>query len=366
MNIQKIKIMLSAAIVFLLMTACDNAPIEFDDFGKTACYFPYQTPARTIILGKYDEGFNDNDNLRQFEIGVVMSGVYKNNEDRKVFFELDTALMTTILNVKYMPITHYNIVTTSPVIIPKGDTKGKILVQLTDAFFNDPKTVSSFFILGTAPICNYAIPLRITKVEGLDSILIGKTTLRSKVGKDSIGVRVKAADWAIVPQDYTLFAVKYINKYHGNYLRRGVDSVFSTSLNKFIGNTVYRNLYVEKSEVVKVSTVDLTTASLPGTIRRYQNSDAGTLFLKLSLSADSCTIFKQSTPPVTYTLLGTGKVKFKENGDKWGGKARDVIYLDYAYTDPIAANNEKHRVKDTIVIRDRGVGFELFIPTLKP
>jgi hypothetical protein len=163
----KIKIMLSIALVFLLMTACENQPISFDDFGKTACYFPYQSPARTIILGKYDEGFNDNDNKRQFEIGVTMTGVYKNTEDRKVYFELDTALLSNIANSKYLPADQYTIETASPVIIPKGDTKGRILVKLTDAFFNDPKNASDFYKT-TGVVCNYSIPLKITKVEILD------------------------------------------------------------------------------------------------------------------------------------------------------------------------------------------------------
>lgn len=49
---------------------------------------------------------------------------------------------------------------------------------------------------------------------------------------------------------------------------------------------------------------------------------------------------------------------FMEEADEWGGKARDVLYLDYSYTD--AANNEVHAVKDTLVIRDRAVVFEEF------
>jgi hypothetical protein len=117
--------------------------------------------------------------------------------------------------------------------------------------------------------------------------------------------------------------------------------------------------------VVKATTVDLTTVTVPGIIRRFNAANAGTLLLKLSMSADTCSVFKQLTANTT-SYIGTGKVKFKENGDMWGGKPRDVIYLEYAYTDPILANNEKHVVKDTMVIRDRGVGFELFIPTLKP
>lgn len=335
----------------LAMFSCENQPIEFDDFGKTACYFPYQSPARTLILGKYDEGFNDNDNLRQFEIGVTMTGVYENKTDRKVYFELDTALLSNVANSKYLPADQYTIETASPVTIPKGDIKGRILVKLTDAYFNDPKNVSGFYV-ATGVVCNYSIPLKITKVEGLDSILVGKAIVATPK-------RTVATDWTILPKDYTLFGIKYINKYHGNYLRRGADKLINAAVDTVFGTKTYRAQYVEGSEVAKVQTVDLNTVLVPSIIRRYQRPDGGALSLKLQFATDgTCTVINNATSDV----IGSGSLK--ENGDMWGGKTHDVIYLDYAYTD--LSKNEKHEVKDTMVIRDRGVGFELLIPTLKP
>jgi len=348
-KITKATILLFA--VFALFS-CENAPFEFDDFGVTACYFPYQTPVRTLILGEYDEGFNDNDNLHQFEIGITMTGVYENTVNRKVYFALDTTLLSNVSNVTYLPQSYYTIETVSPVIIPKGDIKGRILIKLTDAFFNDPKAIAAL------NMTNYAIPLVINGVEGLDSVLVGKAFLKTKDGlRDSIGTRNKAADWSIVPKDYTLFGIKYINKYHGNYLRRGADKYYSPS-NVALGTKIYRNQYVEKSEIVKASTVALNSITLPNIIRRYNAADGGTITLKLVFAAnDSCIVYNNSNN----AMIGTGKLK--ENGDQWGGKTRDVIYLDYAYTDPV--RTERHEVKDTMVIRDRGVIFETFIPTLK-
>jgi hypothetical protein len=291
------------------------------------------------------------DNMHQFEIGVTMTGIYENKEDRKVYFELDTALLSNIANSKYLPTNQYTIETTSPVTIPKGDIKGRILVKLTDAYFNDPKNVSGFYV-ATGVVCNYSIPLKITKVEGLDSILVGKAI--SATPKRTI-----AADWSILPKDYTLFGVKYINKYHGYYLRRGADKLINAAVDTVFGTKTYRTPFVESNEVTKASTVDLNTVLVPSIIRRHQKPDGGTLSLKLQFANDgTCTV----TNNVTSAVIGTGLLK--ENGDIWGGKAHDVIYLDYAYTD--LTKNEKHEVKDTMVIRDRGVGFELLIPTLKP
>lgn len=339
-------------LTILAIYSCENQPIEFDDFGVTTCYFPYQSPARTIILGNYDDGFNDNDNLHQFEIGVIMTGVYENNVARKVFFEVDTALLSNILNVKYLPATHYSIETASPVIIPKGDTKGRILVKLTDAFFNDPLTVAGFYNSAVAVTCNYAVPLKITGIDGLDSVLVGKALVANPI-------RTKAADWSIVPKDYTLFGVKYINKFHGNYLRRGADKLINAAVDTVMGTKIYRNQYVEKSEVVKASTVDMNKVTVPSIIRRFNRPDGGTLSLSLQFAANgACTVVNNATNAV----IGSGMLKV--NGDSWGGKTRDVIYLEYTYTD--ATRNERHEVKDTMVIRDRGVGFETFVPALKP
>jgi hypothetical protein len=351
MKIQKIKLLLSTAFVVLLFGACENQPIEFEDYGKTACYFPYQSPARTIILGKYDEGFNDNDNKHQFEIGVTMTGVYENKIDRKVYFELDTALLSNISNSKYLPADQYTIETQSPVIIPKGDIKGRILVKLTDAFFNDTKNVSKLYT-ATGVVCNYSIPLKITKVEGLDSILSGKAVVTNPI-------RTVAANWSVLPKDYTLFGVKYINKYHGIYLRRGADKLINATTSAVLGTKIYRNAIVEKCDTSRAQTVNMSTVLIPSTIRRYNAADGGPLPLKVVFAADNtCTVFNNTTN----VQIGTGLLK--ENGDTWGGKTRDVIYLEYAYTD--TPRNEKHEVKDTMVIRDRAVGFELLIPTLKP
>jgi len=351
MKIQNFKILMSGILLTLLVSACDNQPIQFDDYKIAACYFPYQSPARTIILGKYDEGYNDNDNKHQFEIGVTMTGVYENKMDRKVYFELDTALMSNIANAKYLPADQYTIETQSPVIIPKGDIKGRILVKLTDAFFNDTKNVSKFYT-ATGVVCNYSIPLKITKVEGLDSILSGKAIVINPV-------RTKAADWSILPKDYTLFGVKYINKYHGIYLRRGADKLTNTLTNVVAGTKVYRNAIVEKCDTSRAQTINLNTVIIPHKINRYNLPDGGTLTLRAVFAADNtCTLFNH----VTNVQIGTGMLK--ENGDMWGGKTRDVLYLDYSYID--TPRNEKHDVKDTMVIRDRAVGFELLIPILKP
>jgi len=68
-------------------------------------------------------------------------------------------------------------------------------VQLTDDFFADEKSISE----------NYVIPLLMTNVQGADSILQGKPVVENPV-------LTNAGDWSILPQNFVLYAVKYVNQ----------------------------------------------------------------------------------------------------------------------------------------------------------
>ena len=322
--------------------ACENQDTEFKDFGTTACYFPFQTPARTLILGKYDLGFNDNDNDHRFEIGVTMGGVYENEEDRRVYFELAPQLMEGHDSiVKVLPESYYTIETASPVTIPAGSTKGRIMVQLNDAFFNDT--------LSFAPenMVYYVVPLLITGVENLDSILSGKPVVDDPS-------RLVAADWAIEPKDYTLYGIKFINKYHAMYLRRGVDAM-TTAGGSTVLNT-YHAEYVEKDELVMATTTGRNSVELSNIVRRGSASSPGSVNIELLFDDnDNCSIRSFEDDP--YNVSGTGK--FVENGGFWGGEEHDALFLEYSYTDQ--ANNETHVVNDTLVVRNRNVVFEEFV-----
>ena len=212
----KIKLIIFAFALCLM--ACENQDVEFKNFGSTSVYFPFQTPIRTLILGEYDLGFNENDNNHRFEIGVTMSGVYKNEKNRKVYFEfapelIDAALLgIESVNVQVLPSSYYTIEQESPVTIPVGSFKGRILVQLKDAFFEDPLSFA-----GEGEV-NYVLPLRITDFEELDSLLTGVPLVENPI-------KIFGDDWEIKPKDYTLFGIKFMNKYQGVYLRRGIDEM---------------------------------------------------------------------------------------------------------------------------------------------
>ncbi|WP_296635688.1 DUF5627 domain-containing protein [Polaribacter sp.] len=330
----------------LILAACENQKNEFDDFGSTGVYFPFQTPARSLILGKYDLGFNDNDNNKRFEITVTMGGVYTNDIERKVSFVKAPELLDDVDNVVALPDNYYNIVTESPVTIPVGSTKGRITIQLTDAFFQDPLSFAR-----VRDSVNYVVPLLITDVENLDFILAGEAAVDNPS-------RVNETHWSIFPKDFTLFGIKYINKYHAYYLRRGVD-VVTDAAGQSIDN-VYSNEFIERDELVLATISGENNIELLNRVRRGNNTSPGDVNLELSFDDNNnCIIGSYDSDP--YNVTGTGK--FVTDGDTWGGKPRDVIYLDYTYIDVL--NNETHAVKDTLVVRDRNVVFEEFSIRLK-
>nr|WP_298991078.1 DUF5627 domain-containing protein [uncultured Polaribacter sp.] len=385
------KFLLICAMAFSIL-ACENQINEFPDFGSTSVYFPFQTPVRTLIQGKYDLGFNDNDNKGRFEIGVIMTGVYNNSIDRKVHFELApelidaAALGVDTVNVELLPASYYTIEQQSPVTIPAGSIDGRIPIQLNDAFFDDPKSFAEFGEV------HYVIPLKITNFENLDSLLVG-------VPADGVSnpIRIKEDDWQILPKDYTLFGIKYMNKYQGIYLRRGEDAVKGfVGLEKVFANgnptesetkvidssTVYRAEFVVGDELLPLSTAGRKVANTTIGVRRADPDLAtnNTLSLKLTFNDNEEIIVTNADPNSTVTVTGSGK--FIEDGDEWGGKSRDVIYLDFQYRELEVEVTEEfffgslvstttatldllHTVKDTLVIRDRDVKFEEFTINLQ-
>ena len=370
----KFKLLIIFTLAFGLL-ACENEEFRADDFGTENVFFPFQTPVRTIIQGKYDLGFNDNDNAGKFQIGVRMSGVIENTEDRKVHFELAPELIDAAtlgvdtVNVKMLPSSYYTIEQQSPITISSGATDGRVTVQLQDAFFDDPQSFAEFGEV------HYVIPLKITRIEKLDSILSGSPIVTNPI-------KINNEHWNPLPKDYTLFGIKYINKFHGNYLRRGVDRIVgasevftaSTGTTETIPidtATVYRAEFVIRDEVVPVTTSGRNNVSLDTRVRRAQFPSPDNP-VKLNLVIDGNNdITVTSEQGSDFQITGTGK--FVENGDEWGGEKRDVIYLEYQYSDVQVVEefffgsltkrsslNLNHIVNDTLVIRNRNVKFEEF------
>jgi len=336
-----------SAILLVAMVSCQNEINNFDDYTFSSTYFSYQTPIRTLVLGDYDLVDNTKDNNHQFSIGVTIAGMYANDKDRKVDFVVDNSLVQNLYTDKgdtivALPQAYYTLSSSESVIVPKGKMQGYVDVQLTDAFFNDPYAYKN----------HYVIPIRLTGTQ-TDSILSGKALISNPD-------RRIASHWAVVPKDYTLFGVKFINPYHGKYLSRGKDLVTVDGVG--VDTIVYRKKFVEQDEVWSLTTAGLNKVLLTSAVRKKTGSP-GNFQMQLNFTdATNCTLSHVSGS--LYPINGTGK--FVTDGDEWGGKKRDVLYLSYSITETVLPSTVRiHTVNDTLVIRDRAVALETFVPVVK-
>ncbi len=334
----KILGILAAGLVNLLTTSCKNQDVDFPDFDYSAVYFAYQYPVRTIVLGN-DIVDNTLDNEHKCKIYATMSGVYENTKRIDIDIEMNNALVNNLFYadgspVLAMPSNYYTL--SSNKITLDGTLRDGVEVQLTDAFFADPKSLKN----------TYVIPLQMTNVVNADSILSGDP-------KFDGAVRGNAADWDVEPKDFVLYCVKYINPWHANYLRRGADIITVGGTSTTI---VRHSNYVENDELCSMKTASLNSVEFPVTVVNTNNATQTCILLLTFNSVNQCTV---STTTSGFSASGTGV--FVEKGDKksWGNKDRDVIYLDYT----IRMDGKTYTTKDTLVVRDRGVSMETFSPS---
>ena len=332
-------------IILTLVTgliACENQKIEFPDFAYTAGYFPYQYPVRTLVLGDYIFP-NENDNNHKFLISAAFGGVYENKQDREFKIELVPSLCNKVKfastndTIRLLPQSYYTLSSSDKLIIPAGSVNGGIEVQLTDAFFNDPLAIK----------LAYVIPMRIVSVTNLDSVLRGKTT---KLNPDP---RVDA-NWDIVPKDFTMFGIKFINPYHGKYLHRGT-SVVKNAASTVLQTTVYHSRYAEQNEIWSLVTTGKNQVSVSGSLR--STIITGTLNMLLTFADNGTCTITQNTGSA-FTITGSGN--FSKDAEEWGGEKRDAIFINYQLT---SAGNT-YSATDTLAVRDRGVVMEVYKPVV--
>ena len=336
------KKILIALALFSALVSCENQENEFTDFDYTSGYFPYQYPVRTLVLGDYIYD-NTNDNNHKFLISAAMGGVYVNTRDRVFDIALAPELCSKALfestkdTIRLMPSSYYTLSSSSKLTIPAGQVNGNIEVQLSDAFFNDPRSIKN----------TYVIPLKLLASADVDTLLQGKT---SKTNPDP---RI-AGQWDIAPKNFTMFAVKYINPFHGKYLHRGKSTVKDAS-NNIVETNVYRQKYIVDDEVWSLVTTGKNQVSVSGTVRSALVT--GSLKMLLDFADNGTCSIKESTDSA-FPITGTGK--FVDDGDEWGNKKRDAIHINYQFT----SGTNTYSATDTLVIRDRAVVMEVYKPVI--
>lgn len=349
----------------LTFASCYNSDREFPDYeGGTTAYFAFQFPVRTLVLGNdiYD---NSLDNEHKCQIWSTMGGAY-GGRNATVDFVVDESLCTNLFftddagnaagPVLPMPTTYYSL--SSSTIPYNGDSRGYVEVQLTDAFFNDPKSAET----------TYVIPLVMKSVTGIDHILTG--TPREGLTPS----RTNTEDWDVLAKDYVLYCVKYMNPWQGKYIRRGVDEVTETGVNTdvLVNAKVVRkdmsmvnsdlehykeNPVNQNDEVCGITTKNMSQAVFPVSFKTSGASISCNLLL--SFNGNQCTI---STDDENVTASGSGEfiVKGTEKAEykdyQWGsndGKPvqRDILRLAYnvKFSNVDFGDEKKHDYRDVQV-----------------
>ena len=354
-------------ILFLMIlasfTACQNDPITYPNFDYSSVYFGYQTPVRTITLGEdiYD---NSSDILHKFSIYAVLAGVYENKHDVTINFGVADTICNgfnlvsqaitdrTAQNpVTLTPMPHdYYTLSSNQIIIKKGEIQGGVEIKLEDKFFNDPNSVNN----------TYVIPLLMTSKTNVDSMLVGKPVIAGSKPR-----LLLPKYWDVQPKNYVLYCVKYINPWHGFYLRRGVDVYSGTIVKTVVRHPVDVQTYDAVSDGTTLGTSKylrlLTTTSMTGVQLPIVMKDAtGTNYtctLNLTFATDgTCTV--TSSDPTVFTATGTGSFVKKGEKNSFDNLDRDRLSLDYTITH-IAKGITTHTT-DTLVMRNRGVVMEKY------
>lgn len=321
---RKMKSLTFLLCIILFVSSCSNKDTSFPDYKYTTVYFPYQSPVKTIVLGE-DIFDNTLDNEHKCLIMATLGGVYKNNTNRTIAVNIDNSLCDNLKfdvngdDVLPMPSNYYVLPKDMNIVIPAGSFSGGIEIQLTDAFFADPRSLKNTFV----------IPLRMKSVANADSILSGKST--------------------------TLYAVKYINAWHGNYLRRGKEEVKGANGNTSLDTTViYHAQYVEKDQACNLVSMALDKNSISLNAKAKGNINVPFQAI-LTFDSQGKVVVTQPAS-ASYTITGSGE--FVKKGDMWGNEKRDVLHLKYQ----VNLGTTTHNFTDTIVLRDRGVKMEVFTP----
>ena len=370
------KISFLILIISAVFSSCENGDWEFPDYDYSAVYFAYQTPVRAITLGTDDLNDNSLDNDWQCQILATVGGFREVKKDIEISFKVDNSLCDALENVIAMPSNYYSLSDNSKMIIKKGSKMaGGVVVQLNQAFFDDPLALS----------VNYVIPVVITGVANADSVLAG--TPADGVGNPN---RLNPDDWAVAPKDYMLYAVKYLNPWDVTYLRRGTDNITENGVQR---TEKRQGTYSpENDEEIRLNSISLNETEFPVNNQRLENVNLNMTFkLDFDPATQKCTFangaWKEGQLVNEYefeytqgkycrvfdinVVSGTGEYREKGEKNSWNNKDRDALYLNYTveYKVELPKNSPpqtiKYETEDVLVFMKRNVSVETFVPVLK-
>ena len=297
----------------LMLTACSNGDWEDNlrdtidqggNNGKTSVYFAMQAPIRTITLGNDDEADNTDDNNHQFNLMATWGGGYNNNKDCKISYAIKPSLLELGSGMEVLPSSYYTLEDPSTLTIPAGKVIGGTVVRLTDAFFNDPKATTTYYVL----------PVELTASLTGDSIIVDKST--------------------------QLLCVKFKNQYSGLYCKTGTTKVQG-------GTTI---THKNEDALDDVSSINLSSSQVAYSypVKEWDGSGyvdtTKPVVLTLSFAADgSCQILQDGKAIGTGSFEARGIQDFSDHN-----RMADCLKLKFAASIVTNAGDADHEKTWTV------------------
>lgn len=345
------------AFLTLILFSCKKEKLWYKNYSYSTAYFPYQYPVRTLILGDYNLAENKDDNNLKFFITARIGGLLNNNAEWNIGYEINNSLVNNLITnpnkwdgksvssqdtLEILPTRYYTLSGghgSNNIFVAKKDFTGRVEVQLTPDFLDDTMAWRT----------HYVLPLKITSTSA-DSILSGKPLIPNP------DPRIKS-NWEVLPMDFAVFGIKFINAYHGNFLHRG-KSVITDAGGNVTQTISYRKPYIEQDEIWYLQTTGRYRDRVTGRLRS-QPTSPGDFTMDLTFNDNGDCIISTSAGS-KFPVSGSGR--FIQKGDEWRGVQRNTIYLNYQVKE--GANT--HSITDTLVFRDKGVAFQEYLPVVIP
>lgn len=286
------------------------------DYDWTGVYFAKQHNVRTVVVGED----------MAIEVGVVMSGVLKNEKNRNVGYRINDDLVTAdgaingfknhpdafvknyftndkVTEITPIPRNWYRTAYDNTITIPKGDHLGRMRVEFdAEKFLNAEKDTKLPY---------YVLPLEITDPGSIDKILEGMST--------------------------TLIGIRYENKLFGNYWHGGMSEV-----RDFDGTVLKQERYYTAIPQAENRVYNLTTVGVNSLETNKIGPDAGSIRITLN-DDNTITVSKSSKSDIEITDEGSSY-----NNPKLLQERK--IYLKYKYEN---GDGTTTHVRDTLTFRNR-------------
>ncbi len=308
------KKILFLALTIFSFTSCYDEYVS--DYEWTGVYFANQHNVRSVVVGENSS----------IEVGVMMSGVLRNDQNRLVNYRVNNDLVTNplailgfqthidafvknqftttgVTSLTAMPTDWYTLSNTESFTIPVGDHLGKIKVTFDmDKLLNAPKDTKLPY---------YILPLEITSAPSIDSIISLKAT--------------------------SLVGIKYESKLFGNYWHGGVTEVRNPDGSVKTTTSYYTAIPQAETRVYILSTKGIYT-----TETNKLGVGAGSIAITLN-SDNTVQVAKAATSTVVVTDEGSSFNNAKLLQDR-------KIFLKYKYSN---TDGTTTHVTDTLTFRNR-------------